>query len=111
MKGISDIYNLVFNENSFFYSSHYYRQGEKLIRFSDHLPKTYNLEEHNEGVKEVLFVYVNSDISESKMIKDCEKIHDELDLNYCDFLIYDENCVVLNNLNFLKNRIEFFLNN
>ena len=111
MKNIKDIFNETLNESALVEKSLYFKSGNKVVRFSDHLAKIYNIEENNEGVEEILFVFVNSGISERDMINSCEEIGNNLNLDYCDFQIWEDNDDSYNNMEYLKNRVQWFLNN
>lgn len=111
MKLIKDIYNETLNESALVEKSLYFKQGNKVVRFADHLSKIYNIEENNEGVNEILFVFVNSGVSEREMINSCEEIGYNLNLDYCDFQIWEDNDDDYNNIEYLKERVQWFLNN
>ena len=59
MKNIKDIFNETLNESALVEKSLYFKSGNKVVRFSDHLAKIYNIEENNEGVEEILFVLIS----------------------------------------------------
>ncbi|WP_347219301.1 hypothetical protein [Chryseobacterium sp.] len=91
--------------------SFYHSENGKVVRFADHLPNVANFEIFNEEAAEVLMVFINSNISESKMQSSCEEVASALNINEVEYLIFDDNDSDLNDVDILKMQIERFLNN
>ncbi|AZA91157.1 Uncharacterised protein [Chryseobacterium nakagawai] len=109
MTFIHDIYNYTFgNSSNLLGKSFYHRQGNKLVRFADHNAKHYNIEENNEGIEELLLVYVNANLSEKEMQNNVAELEDELNISV-DYIYFDDEDKYANDINFIKDRIEFFL--
>lgn len=111
MKTIKDIFNETLNETSLVEKSLYFKSGNKVVRFSDHISKMHNLVENNEGVEEILFVFVNSGLTENEIENSCEEFESELNLSYCSYQIWEDNNSDYNNIEYLTNRVQWFLNN
>ena len=87
--------------------SQYFIQGDKMVRFSNHLPKGYNLSQ-NEEVKNAYFVFVNAGLSQRKIDEYLQEIQDEMDYeNVENFQIGDNDCEIV--MEYLKICIERFL--
>ena len=74
---------------SWYSASSYYTLGDKMVRVSDHLPKVYNLEANNEGIKEMFLVFT-SNISDIEIEKCVEEIENKLGVSVQTWTIEDE---------------------
>lgn len=111
MKTIKDIFNETLNESVLVEKSLYFKSDNKVVRFSDHISKIHNLEENNDGVEEILFVFVNSGLSEGKIEESCNEIESELNLSFCEYQIWEDDNCDYNDIEYLKDRVQWFLNN
>lgn len=88
MKTIAEITAAIREKESFGYKASTYTMiGDVLVRVSNHLPKTYNIHDNNEDVKNIFFVFAESDLSE-KQVEDY--LNDNLKSYNVDFIIIDD---------------------
>lgn len=91
-------------------SSYYFAKENKLVRISNHAPKHYNIDNNNEGVNEILLVFVDSNLSENEMQVICDDLSSDLNIDV-DYTFFDENDEYMNDVEQLKNTVNRFLNN
>ncbi|MGL4674897.1 MAG: hypothetical protein ACRCXK_08560 [Wohlfahrtiimonas sp.] len=72
------------------HASMYARFGDKLVRFSDHLPKKRNIEDNNEGVNEFFFVFEKSEnLNQDKVDRWAENFQDEMNCDTVEAYVID----------------------
>ena len=109
MKRATDIFNETIGSTRYGYqASTYFEKDGKLVRFSDHASKTYNMLSNNEGTSEILLVFVNAGMTESEMQENVNEIAQAMDA-YVDYAYFDENDSVMNDVESLKSFINIFL--
>jgi hypothetical protein len=70
---VKEVYNEVTNNDALVNSSLYLQNGNKVVRFANHAPRVSNFEALNEGVVEIMYVFVNSGLSEIEMEEICDE--------------------------------------
>jgi hypothetical protein len=107
-----DFFNLVFNIDRWKYTaSQYVIQGDRMVRFSNHLPKSHNLVQ-NEDVKYVLFVFVNAGLSQREIDTFSAEIESEMEYEHVETTLHndDEDGITLeDSVFYTKLLIEQFL--
>lgn len=81
MTTIQDIFNESVNGSALVSSSLYFQYGSKLVRFADYASKSYNFQENNEGVTDILLGFVNANMTEAEMQENVSEISEELNVN------------------------------
>jgi len=88
------------------HASSYYQFQNKLVRFSDHLPKMYNLCQ-NEDVNEMLFIFDDVELTDNQLHEFENQVYSEFP-NLIDLQIYiirDED-----DKDFIKSMLNRFIN-
>ena len=89
MENVRTVFNKVTSSKALVNSSLYVQKDDKLMRFADHKCNWKNIDLYNEGVKEVLLVFVSPNIDELEIQDNIENIQDNLDV-YVDYVIYED---------------------
>ena len=106
METIKSIFNKTTDNKALVEKSLYFQSNNKLVRFSDHKAKYYNVIENNSNTDELLLIFVNSNLSEIEMQKNCEEISNELNISVeYNYYSDEENT----DIDYLKTFINTFL--
>jgi hypothetical protein len=88
MKTVSEITEAIRGKETYNYrASTYTMFGDVLVRVSDHLPKVCNIRENNEDVKNIFFVFAESDVTEREADDFFASTLKEYN---CDYIIIDD---------------------